>query len=49
MAQGLFNKGPIAVAINAGKLGKYNNGIVTHENCNPRALDHGVLIVGYGS
>lgn len=48
MKKGLFKNGPIAVAIDATPLQFYNGGIVRHTDCNPRMLDHAVLIVGYG-
>jgi len=45
----LFTNGPISVVINANPLQLYRSGILDPLICNPKALDHGVLIVGYGT
>jgi len=45
----LFTNGPISVGINANPLQLYTHGILNPLICNPKALDHGVLIVGYGA
>jgi len=44
----LLSNGPLAVALNAEWLQTYTGGISDPWTCNPKALDHGVLIVGYG-
>ncbi len=44
----LYEHGPLAVALNAGWLQFYFGGISDPIICNPKHLDHGVLIVGYG-
>lgn len=44
----LLSNGPIAVALNAEWLQTYTGGISDPWMCSPKALDHGVLIVGYG-
>jgi len=49
MAAYLSQHGPIAVALNANPLQMYSSGILDPKSCNPKDLDHGVLIVGYGS
>nr|CAI5834792.1 unnamed protein product [Callosobruchus analis] len=44
MAKAVSAKGPVAVAIDASDLASYSHGIVDETN-----LNHGVLVVGYGS
>lgn len=43
------NVGPVAVEMNASHLSDYSSGIFQDESCPPHALNHAVLIVGYGS
>lgn len=47
----LFENGPLSIAVNATPFQFYNKGILrpTKNNCNPQQLNHGVLLVGYGS
>lgn len=41
--------GPISIGINANEIMNYQTGIfVGSDSCDPTALDHGVLVVGYG-
>lgn len=50
MAQYMYENGPIAIAINAYPMMFYMGGI-SHPwkfFCNPKHLNHGVSIVGYG-
>jgi len=49
MAQYISTKGPISIAINAGHMQFYLGGISDPWFCSPNGLDHGVLIVGYGT
>mmetsp|Transcript_4695 Transcript_4695/g.6946 ORF Transcript_4695/g.6946 Transcript_4695/m.6946 type:complete len:352 (-) Transcript_4695:47-1102(-) len=44
----LLTHGPLAVALNAEWLQTYTGGISDPWMCDAKALDHGVLIVGYG-
>ncbi|KAL0476375.1 cathepsin F [Acrasis kona] len=48
LAAALVENGPISVAINAEPVQWYSSGILSGSGCDPKALDHGVLIVGYG-
>ena len=41
--------GPISVAMDARKLSQYREGIYDYAGCSPIKLDHGVLVVGYGT
>jgi C1A family cysteine protease len=43
----LQQKGPISIGVDASKFQSYRGGIMT--SCNAGQLDHGVLIVGYGT
>ena len=47
----LFENGPLSVAVNANPFQFYTGKILrpTKKSCNPQSLNHGVLLVGYGS
>ncbi|XP_037296795.1 cysteine proteinase 1-like [Manduca sexta] len=51
MAQFIFQYGPLSAAINSASMARYRGGIdePTDEDCNPRGLDHSILIVGYSA
>jgi len=51
LAAAVAADGPVAVAINADLLQFYGSGIIkaSKSSCDPDSLDHGVLIVGYGT
>lgn len=42
-------KGPVAVALDASYLASYASGIYTDTRCSADGLNHGALIVGYGT
>ena len=47
----LYKTGPLAIALNANPLQYYYGGIVDDDekSCDPQGLNHGVVLVGYGS
>ncbi|KAJ3641087.1 hypothetical protein Zmor_027607 [Zophobas morio] len=50
LANAVANNGPVSVAIDAtDELQFYSQGIIYDSTCNDRDLNHGVLVVGYGS
>lgn len=50
IAAALVKYGPLAIGINAQWMQTYSSGIAKPWSflCNPKSLDHGVTIVGYG-
>ena len=48
MAHALVKHGPLSIGINAAWMQSYVGGVACPWLCNKDALDHGVLIVGYG-
>jgi cathepsin F len=51
MAAALVQYGPLSIGINAGPMQWYMGGIANPLSilCNPKSIDHGVAIVGFGS
>jgi len=49
MAAALMKYGPLAIGINAGPMQLYMGGIADPFFCNPIALDHGVVLVAFGT
>merc|ERR1712039_710231 len=51
MAAALVQYGPLSIGINAMPMQWYSGGIADPLNilCNPKSIDHGVAIVGFGS
>jgi len=50
IAAALMKYGPLAIGINAGPMQWYRGGVANPWSflCNPKSLDHGVAIVGFG-
>ncbi|CAH0394255.1 unnamed protein product [Bemisia tabaci] len=46
----IYNYGPVVAAINCAQLQFYKRGVIrcNDENCNPRHMNHAVVVVGYG-
>merc|ERR1712050_711185 len=51
IAAALTKYGPLAIGINAGPMQWYRGGVANPLSflCNPKSLDHGVAIVGFGA
>jgi cathepsin F len=52
IAATLANVGPLSILVNADPLQSYKSGIYTpgsDSDCDPKDLDHAVLLVGYGT
>jgi cathepsin F len=48
MKDALYNYGPLSIALNANPFQTYRNGILNPASCTTTALNHAVLLVGYG-
>jgi len=48
IAAALAQFGPLAIGINAGPMQFYSGGVANPRSCDPKGLDHGVAIVGFG-
>jgi cathepsin F len=49
MAAWLVANGPMAFAMDVSTLGSYSHGVFNPKRCNTTALDHALVIVGYGT
>lgn len=49
IAAALVKKGPLSIGIDAAWMQTYRGGVACPWVCNKESLDHGVLIVGYGT
>eukprot|EP00698_Gefionella_okellyi_P005486 TRINITY_DN15017_c0_g1_i1.p1 TRINITY_DN15017_c0_g1~~TRINITY_DN15017_c0_g1_i1.p1 ORF type:complete len:344 (+),score=50.60 TRINITY_DN15017_c0_g1_i1:56-1033(+) len=49
IAQETYERGPLSIGINAEWMQFYSRGVSDPLWCDPKKLDHGVLIVGYGT
>jgi cathepsin F len=49
LAAWLYTNGPISIGINAGWMQTYSHGVANPLFCPASGIDHGVLIVGYGT
>lgn len=49
LLEAVATEGPVAVAMDATYLAQYSSGVYTDENCDPSGINHGVLVVGYGT
>lgn len=49
LKQFIYENGPLAIAVNANPFQSYYSGIMDPWSCDPSGLNHGVLLVGYGS
>merc|ERR1712013_338841 len=49
IAVALYDIGPLSVLMNAAHLQTYKGGVYEPKYCDPADLDHGVLLVGYGT
>merc|ERR1719163_1909903 len=49
IAAALMKYGPLSIGINAGPMQLYHGGVANPMLCNPKKLDHGVVIVGFGT
>lgn len=50
----LYERGPVAVGINANKLQSYGSGVITLDDCHPlgrgiESINHAALVVGWGT
>lgn len=49
IAATLATTGPLSAAVNASWFQFYSGGIMNPWLCNPKSLDHGITLVGYGT
>ncbi|KAJ8726657.1 hypothetical protein PYW07_001355 [Mythimna separata] len=49
LKQLLYHNGPISIGVQASSFQGYHGGIMSDEHCNSGDVNHGVLLVGYGT
>lgn len=48
LAKALMKYGPLSIVLNATPMQSYQGGVADPQDCDPQALDHAVVLVGFG-